>query len=71
MFDEERIHPTVQYGDGEENPVYYRICPECGRFVKADEKSTIPEYLKSNATCAKHGRIKMPFAWWTYDMEEG
>lgn len=70
MFDEEKNHPVVQYGSGEDTPIYYRICPKCGQFVIPDEKSTIPEYLESNATCKKHGRVKMPFACWLSDLED-
>lgn len=62
--------PIVQYGSGEDAPIYYRICPECGRYVKADEKSTIPEYLVANATCKIHGRVKMPFCAWACEYEE-
>ncbi len=66
MMDEDNWEktPTVQYGDGEDSPVYYRICPHCGRYVKADNHSTIPEYLESNATCKIHGRVAMPFCCW-------
>lgn len=56
--------PTVWYGEGEESPVYYRVCPVCGRYVKADDRSTIPEYLVANATCKTHGRVAMPFCCW-------
>ena len=62
--------PIVVYGDGEYSPIYYRICPKCGRYVKADERSTIPQYLESNATCKVHGRVTMPFAGWAYDWED-
>jgi hypothetical protein len=62
--------PTVQYGHREDSPIYFRICPECFRYVKPDEKSTIPEYLESNATCKKHGRVKMPFCAWASDYED-
>ena len=47
-------------------PAFYRICPKCGRFVKADDKTQIPEYLgaKPNATCKKCGRVQMYFCGW-------
>lgn len=61
--------PMVQYGKGEYSPVYFRVCPVCSRFVKADQRSTIPEYLKTNATCAVHGRVAMPFCCWASDAE--
>jgi len=63
-------HPWVQYGSGEASPIYYRLCPICGRFVKADGYSGLPEYVKENATCAVHGRVKMPFACWASELEE-
>ena len=56
--------PTVCYGSGEDSPIYYRICPICGKYVKADERSTIPEYLATNAICKIHGRVAMPFCGW-------
>lgn len=68
-MDEEYINsPIVSYGpvDGL-NFAFYRVCPKCGRFVKADIKSQAPEFLrdKYNATCKKCGRVQMPFYdWW-------
>jgi len=62
--------PTVQYGHGDDSPVYYRVCPVCSRYVKPDNASTIPEYLIDNATCKKHGRVKMPFCCWASDYDE-
>lgn len=52
-------------------PVFFRVCPKCGRFVKADNATQIPEYLgsKPNATCKRCGRVQMDFAWW-YTPEE-
>ena len=57
--------PIVAYGK-DEVFLFYRICPICGRFVKADEGSKMPEYLqdKPNATCKKCGRVQMPFCGW-------
>ena len=55
--------PMVAYGD--EGATFWRKCPNCGRIVKADD--TLPfnglgEYMKGpNATCAKCGRVEMPF----------
>ena len=47
-------------------PVWFRVCPKCGRYVTADEATQIPEYLqnKPNATCKRCGRVQMPFAYW-------
>lgn len=56
--------PTVQYGTGCEAPIFYRVCPICSRFVKADNMSRMPEYVESNATCKVHGRVAMPFCYW-------
>lgn len=63
-------HPWVQYGEGDDAPVYFAICPVCGKFVRADEFSGPPQYIKANATCKTHGRVKMPFACWASEMEE-
>ncbi len=66
--------PTVLYVDryDEYSPVFYRVCPNCGRFVKADEKTQIPEYLgeKPNATCKKCGRVQMPFCCWYSEIDD-
>lgn len=61
--------PCVQYGAGEDSPIYYRVCPICGRFVKADKQSTIPEHLETNAVCKVHGRVAMPFCTWATEEE--
>ena len=54
-------------------PVYYRVCPKCGRFVKPDEKTRIPEYQgkEPNATCKRCGRVQMEFCTWNPVLEEG
>ena len=36
-------------------------CPKCGRIVKADKECYVDDGTKSNATCSKCGRIRMPF----------
>lgn len=47
--------------------VFARVCPECGRFVKADETLHYRESFdggytfETNATCTRHGAITMPF----------
>ena len=67
MDDNYENTPCVIYApiDGE-CPVFARVCPKCGRFVNADNKSKIPEYLgtDTNATCKKCGRVQMPFVDW-------
>lgn len=59
--------PTVMYAavDGC-IPVYYRTCPKCGRFIKPDDRTRIPEYQgdEPNATCKKCGRVQMEFCTW-------
>lgn len=60
--------PRVMYGDA----CFFRVCPECGRFVKADDRIVVygpdgDEWIDEdvpNATCKKHGRVKMPFEGW-------
>lgn len=54
----------ARYGNDHDGwMLFRRICPICGRFIIADKvvhyKNGV-EY-KSNGTCKKHGRIKMPF----------
>ena len=62
--------PTVSYWSvSGDNPIYYRICPKCGRFVKPDDNVKLPEYQQDepNATCKKCGRVQMPFCCWEAD----
>ena len=73
MYDEYENSPIVIYGhERDESPMFYRVCPKCGRFVKADDATQIPEYLqdKPNATCKRCGRVQMPFAGWWEDYDE-
>ena len=60
--------PIVCYGKpGDElYHAWYRVCPICGRFVKPDDRTKIPEYQgnKPNATCKKCGRVQMDFCTW-------
>jgi hypothetical protein len=64
-FEDERNY--ISYGgDGEcGQVVFIRRCPECLRFVKADKSVKVNDIngLKDepNATCSKHGRVKMMF----------
>ncbi len=62
----------MSFYDYEESPkvtydgaVFVRACPECGRFVKADQEIYFhvdgPPKTAPNATCKKHGRVEMPF----------
>lgn len=75
MYDDKyEKSPVVKYGwPDDDSPVFYAVCPKCGRFVKADEKTKKPEYLgnEPNATCKKCGRVQMPFAGWWEDFEGG
>lgn len=47
--------------------VFARVCPVCGRFVKAHETLRYRESIdgiydfKPNATCKRHGEVTMPF----------
>ena len=70
-YSEEGKYPTICYGDGKSYDAFicYRICPYCGRFVKADKQSRRPEYSKGNATCKKHGRVQMPLLGYLEDLE--
>lgn len=76
MMDYDRYEnsPLVSYGptaDGDYH-VYYRVCPKCGRYVKADKQCRIPEYQKDepNASCKRCGRVQMEFCTWDYDEME-
>lgn len=74
-IEDENNYPTIMYGNDENAPVFYRICPKCGRFVKADDQSRMPG-VAPNATCKKCGRVEMPFMAWAgecgyeFDSEE-
>lgn len=71
-IDFEKSYPLVQYVEStEENSMMYiRLCPNCGRFVKADDRSAPPFTGKPNATCPRCGRVEMPFYGWVADMME-
>lgn len=55
----------ICYGEGEfEGAHFIPVCPQCGRFVKADDTVTLDyqgQPATDNATCKKHGRVQMPF----------
>lgn len=55
----------VVYGEGEyEGATFVPVCPECGRFVKADQTRRFRGGTIApgpDATCAKCGRVEMPF----------
>jgi hypothetical protein len=59
--------PRVAYAfDDEGEYVCVRVCPKCGRFVKADQEVTCGQLMQGlpNATCSKHGRVTMPSEGW-------
>ena len=57
--------PQITYEDG---AVFARICPKCGRFVKADAEIQFRESESladgPTATCKRCGRVSMPFEGW-------
>ena len=61
--------PSVCYGpiDGGD-AVFTRICPTCGRFVKADDEMMFRNdgefNHEPNATCSRCGRVEMEFEGW-------
>jgi ribosomal protein L32 len=60
MFEYEGVRRVV-YGQG---ATFCPVCPNCGRFVRADETITLKgDGLAPGptATCKKCGRIEMPF----------
>lgn len=64
--------PTAVYGLVDDCwMVFWKVCPKCGRFVKADDAVKMPEYAgnEPNATCKKCGRVKMDFCTWVCDGE--
>lgn len=65
MYEYENVKRKV-YDGGEHGELWFLpICKECSRFVKADTSVYVNGFgqLKDqpNATCSKHGRIKMIF----------
>lgn len=61
MYEYENLR-RIQYEGG---ATFIPVCPNCGRFVKADEsiKVNMEDMIssESNATRSKCGRINMPF----------
>lgn len=68
----EKTPLVIYYGAYYDNPVYYRVCPKCGRYVIADDMTRIPEYQgnEPNATCKKCGRVQMEFCCWKSELCE-
>lgn len=62
MFEYENVRRVV-YGD--DRATFVPVCPQCGRFVKADATVRISEASglakEPNATCARCGRVEMLF----------
>lgn len=54
--------PRVMYNGGAQ---FIRICPHCGRFVRADKSIMLNGFDEvkegPNACCSKCGRVAMPF----------
>jgi len=50
---------------GADGATFVPVCAKCGRFVKADEVVYFNGFgerkRQPNATCAKCGRVEMPF----------
>jgi hypothetical protein len=59
-------YPTISYEEHCEGgvPVFVRVCPNCSRFVKADESIKLftmhPHIREPNASCKRCGRVEMP-----------
>ena len=63
MYEYENMRRVV-YGDEDHgDALFIPVCPNCGRFVKADKEIRI-SYRgitdDPNATCKKCGRVAMP-----------
>ncbi len=57
--------PTISYGSEEDgSKVFVRVCPNCGRFVKADKECFVNDDSKANATCKRCGRVRMDDLGW-------
>ena len=66
MSHEFESEPWISYGDESDGgpAIFVRRCPICFRFVKADETVRYNDFGladEPNATCSKHGRVKMLF----------
>ena len=58
--------PFQVYDCGDEGvATFVRVCPDCGRFVKANPTIFVNEMTglkdEPNATCYKCGPVQMPF----------
>jgi hypothetical protein len=62
MHEYESPNLWIRYSGG---ATFIRVCPHCGRFVKAYKKITLNGLGelsdKPNARCKKHGKVKMLF----------
>jgi hypothetical protein len=62
MYEYEQVR-RVQYVGG---ATFIPVCPQCGRFVKADESISLDKWTgrligQPNASCQRCGRVEMPF----------
>lgn len=65
MYEYESLHRKT-YGHAEELIAFVPVCPDCGRFVKADSEVTVGDSgpIGTNATCTRCGRVAMPCDGW-------
>lgn len=61
----ENVRRVVYPDDYIGNATFVPVCPNCGRFVKADATVATNEIRglvsETTATCSKCGRVAMPF----------
>jgi len=56
------------HADEDEEPAFERVCPKCGRYVKADSTTSVLG-KEPNATCSRCGRVRMDMVGWSGDFE--
>lgn len=61
MYEYEDLRRIVYGEDSEEGgKLFVPVCPKCSRYVKTDKECFVNDDTKPNATCKKHGRVRMP-----------
>lgn len=67
--------PTVAYG--EDGPIFARVCPECGLYVRAPEAATweynkfLDDYrnVRAETQCKRCGPVTLELIGWGRDFE--
>lgn len=55
----EGLYRKLYGNDFDGYKAFIPVCSQCSRYIKTDESCFVNDELKPNATCKKHGRVRM------------